>query len=488
MPPTSPHDGSADPLGDLHDALLAWLPGQRWFPAKGRQIAGLRTVGHSVVSAPGDTPTVEHAVIAVSFTDAAGGSAEERYQLLLGAQSSPPGDLEHAVIGRRRSSHGGDDVVYDGLADGRISRLLLALITENATRGPLRFVAEPDTEAPIVGPGRPLFGEQSNSSVIYGERAILKLFRRATAGLNPDLELHRALRREGSDEVAPLLGAIEGELPGESGGVEAMTVAMLQGFAANSADGWSMALTSVRDLLAEADLRADEVGGDFAGEAHRIGKTVAAVHQELAHALGTRPLDAVGARAVEEWMLERLDRAAAAVEGVAEQREEIAAVLHGVTEAGPSTVQRIHGDLHLGQELRTPTGWLVIDFEGEPSKPLADRVRPDSPMRDVAAMLRSFDYAAFHQLAEWEQSADEPDPQLERRAQEWADRNRSAFCDGYAEVAGTDPRENPELLRAYELDKAVYEVLYETRNRPGWVSIPLRSMRRLLTGVGRAER
>ena len=474
MPATTP-EGSPDPLDGLHDALIAWLPGQRWFPAKGRGVAGVRTASHAVISEPGETPTIEHAVIAVSFTD---GAAEERYQLILGAQHQPPGDLDHAVIGWR-----GQDIVYDGLADGRISRLFLQLITENATRGPLRFVAEPGTEAPIVGPGRPLVGEQSNSSVIYGERAIMKLFRRATAGLNPDLELHRALRRQGSAEVAPLLGAIEGTLDGEP-----MTVAMLQGYAANSADGWSMALASVRDLLAEADLRADEVGGDFAGEAHRIGKTVGAVHHELAEALGTRPLDAGVAAEVEAWMLERLDRAAGAVEGVAEQREAIAAVFRGVSDTGAATVQRIHGDLHLGQELRTPTGWLVIDFEGEPSKSLADRVRPDSPLRDVAAMLRSFDYAAFHQLSEREQSSDDPDPQLERRAQEWAERNRSAFCDGYAGVTGTDPRDTPELLRAYELDKAVYEVLYETRNRPGWVSIPLRSMRRLLTPAGRTER
>jgi maltokinase len=487
MPPVTPDgtpEGSHDPLAGLHDALIAWLPTQRWFPAKGRQVAGVRTAAHSVISQPGETPTVEHAVITVSFAD---GAAEERYQLVLGAQHQPPGDLEHAVIGRRPSDHG-DDVVYDGLADGRISRLFLALITENATREPLRFVAEPDTEPVIVGPGRPLQGEQSNSSVIYGERAILKLFRRATTGLNPDLELHRALRREGSAEVAPLLGAIEGSLPGDSGAAEPMTVAMLQEYAANSADGWSMALASVRDLLAEADLRADEVGGDFAGEAHRIGKTVGAVHRELAAALGTRPLDAEVATEVQAWMLERLDRAAAAVEGVAEQRDAIAAVFRGVSDAGPTTIQRIHGDLHLGQELRTPTGWLVIDFEGEPSKSLADRVRPDSPLRDVAAMLRSFDYAAFHQLSEREQATDDPDPQLEHRAQEWADRNRSAFCDGYAEVAGTDPRDTPELLRAYELDKAVYEVLYETRNRPGWVSIPLRSMRRLLTPAGRSQR
>ncbi len=470
----------ADPLAPLHDALAGWLPTQRWFPAKGRVLTGVRTVSHATISEPHEIPTVEHAVIAVAFADS---DVEEQYQLVLGAAGSPPGDLEYAVIGRR-----GDEVVYDGLADGRISRMFLALITENTRRGPLHFVAEPGSDAPIVGPGRPLIGEQSNSSVIYGERAILKLFRRATAGLNPDLELHRALRREGSSEVAPLLGAIEGEIAGPDGAPTTMTVAMLQDYASNSADGWTMALTSVRDLLAEADLRADEVGGDFAGEAQRIGATVGSVHLELARALGSHVLDADGVAEVEAWMLERLDRAAAAVEGVAEQRDAIAATLRGVGAGGNYVVQRIHGDLHLGQELRTPRGWLLIDFEGEPARPLADRIRPDSPLRDVAAMLRSFDYAAFHQLAEWEQSADAPDMQLERRAQEWADRNRSAFCDGYAEMTGTDPRDTPELLRAYELDKAVYEVLYETRNRPSWVGIPLRSMRRLLTPSARGER
>ena len=264
-----------------------------------------------------------------------------------------------------------------------------------------------------------------------------------------------------------------------------MTVAMLQDYASNSADGWSMALTSVRDLLAEGDLRPDEVGGDFAGEATRLGRTVGSVHLELARALGTTRLDAAGVRGVADWMLARLDQAAAAVSQVAERREAITRVLEGVTAAaeGGLVVHRIHGDLHLGQELRTPRGWLVIDFEGEPSRPLADRVRPDSPLRDVAAMLRSFDYAAFHQLAEWEPGTGDsasPPSHLQRRAQEWADRNRSAFCDGYAEITGTDPRQDLAVLRAYELDKAVYEVLYETRNRPNWLAIPLRSMERLI--------
>jgi len=256
---------------------------------------------------------------------------------------------------------------------------------------------------------------------------------------------------------------------------------MLQDFAANSAAGWAMAQASVRDLLAEGDLRADEVGGDFAAEASRLGETVAVVHAELRQALATGEADP---RAVAGAWHDRLDASAADVPALAEYAEPIHAVYDAVAALpGPLPTQRVHGDLHLGQTLRTPRGWLVIDFEGEPAAPLADRVRPDSPLRDVAGMLRSFDYAAFHQLSLWEQSGDWTDPdqdsQLFWHAREWADRNRSAFCDGYALRSGSDPRDQAVLLRGFELDKAVYEVVYETRFRPAWAPIPLTSISRL---------
>jgi maltokinase len=317
--------------------------------------------------------------------------------------------------------------------------------------------------------------EQSNTSVSWCERSILKVFRRVLPGLNPDLELHRALRSVESNEVAALQGAIEGRLEGEP-----LTLGMLQDFAANSADGWSMALTSVRDLLAEADLRADEVGGDFAAEASRLGETVAVIHQELRRALGETERDARELAAI--WH-QRLGVTTAAVPALAPHVDAIRATYDAVAGLGaPLPTQRVHGDLHLGQTLRTPRGWLVIDFEGEPAAPLAERVRPDSALRDVAGMLRSFDYAAFHQILQREPSAVDElahDSQLTWRANEWAERNRSAFCEGYALRVGTDPRDQRALLRAFELDKAVYELLYETRSRPAWAPIPLASITRL---------
>jgi maltokinase len=141
----------------------------------------------------------------------------------------------------------------------------------------------------------------------------------------------------------------------------------------------------------------------------------------------------------------------------------------------PLMVQRVHGDYHLGQVMRTETGWMLLDFEGEPAKSLEERRQPAHPLRDVAGMLRSYDYAARHLLINGKAVSGNPD-QLEFRAHEWAERNRAAFCRGYADAGGVDPAAHEQIIRAFEFDKAVYEVMYEARNRPSWLHIPLGSI------------
>ncbi|MCF7550337.1 aminoglycoside phosphotransferase [Pseudonocardia sp. WMMC193] len=445
---------------ELPAHLPEYLARQRWFPAKGRPVSGIAVATEQSLIDDGAL-LLDLCLLRVGFAD----GPAEFFQVLVGRRHEPASELEHATIGAV-----GDRIAFDAMWDHEATAFLLTALREGRTYGDVRFVPEPGVELPAKGVGRLLGVEQSNTSVAYGEKSIFKLFRKVSPGLNPDLELHRALRSVGSNEVASLQGAVEGLLEGEPA-----TLGMLQDFASNSAEGWAMALTSVRDLFAEADLYADEVGGDFAAESRRLGETVAVAHRELAQALGTgvRPADELRAQ-----LETRLDAVVSQVPELAPHEKGIRAVYARLT--GDIAVQRVHGDLHLGQTLRTPKGWLLIDFEGEPATPLPERRRMDSPLRDVAGMLRSFDYAVYHQVILDEHTDENEEQQLLRRADEWAIRNRSAFCDGYAFASGADPRAQAAVLRAYELDKAVYEVIYETRSRPTWAVIPLSSITRLV--------
>ncbi|SCD33920.1 maltokinase [Streptomyces sp. DvalAA-14] len=201
------------------------------------------------------------------------------------------------------------------------------------------------------------------------------------------------------------------------------------------------------------------------------------MHRSLAAALPVLRLDGAALERIASAMARRLEETAAEVPAIRPYAGALRSAFDDLAELGASgaadgaadgapggvLAQRVHGDLHLGQALRGPDGdWVLIDFEGEPARPLAERRRPAPPVQDVAGMLRSFDYAAHH-------SGNGP----------WAARHRDAFCTGYAEVSGVDPREQRVLIRAFETDKAVYEARYEARHRPAWLPIPLSALARL---------
>ncbi|GGN96875.1 hypothetical protein GCM10011579_098790 [Streptomyces albiflavescens] len=458
-------------LASLDPLLREWLPRQRWFAGKGRPVTGFSLVGGVELLPPTAKLGLLHLLVRAHqpLTPAQGAAPHpgDCYQLLIGVREALPPRLAPALIGHLEEGPLAGRTVYEALYDARPAGVLLEALRTQARIGELRFERDRRQEIRDDLVPRLVTSEQSNSSIVYGDTFILKVLRRILPGNNPDLELPLMLSREGCARVPAPAAWMMADLDEET-----YVLGVLQPFVRGATDGWELALRELakgEDFGAVGDLSGFGDLGGFGSEARALGRATAEVHTALARALPTVTLGHVQMGLLVDGMTERLEAAAQAVPALRPYapglRTAFEALADLAAEGHTWTAQRIHGDLHLGQCLRSPSGeWSLIDFEGEPSKPLAERRMPQPPARDIAGMLRSFDYAAHSHR-----------PSVAG----WADACRAAYCTGYAEVSGADPRADPLLLRAYETDKAVYEVLYEARHRPDWLPVPMAAIRRL---------
>ncbi|WP_406212882.1 maltokinase N-terminal cap-like domain-containing protein [Streptomyces canus] len=434
---------ATDLMTSLGELLRQWLPRQRWFAGKDRPVSELGLLSMTELF-PGCLHLLVHTGHG-GVPGPGGASAGDCYQLLLGVRKNLSPRLGRALIGRAERGPLAGLTIYDALHDPRSAQLLLERLRHPGTAGPLRFEGDPSVPVPAGLPPRLLETEQSNSSLVYGDEFILKVFRRIQPGVNPDLEVPVALAGQGCRRVPAPVAWFRTTHP------QGATLGVLQPYLRDASDGWALALQALAS------------GDDFTVQAHELGRAMAEVHLALAAAFPGSGHDDNGSTAAA--MTERLNSAARSVPALRPFVPGLQSAFGALAtcDSGPPA-QRVHGDLHLGQVLRAGREWFVIDFEGEPSRPLVERCAAQSPVRDIAGMLRSFDYAA-RQRRPWRP--------------EWARRCREAFCGGYAALAGWDPRKKHGLLRAYETDRAVYEVLYEARHRPDWLPVPMAAIERL---------
>jgi maltokinase len=438
--------GNAVLAGESLTGLLkAWLPSQRWF-AGGGTITDINLVSDARL-ASGD-PELRHLMIRVGI-----GETAVDYQVLVGLRPELPPELAPALIGRMSDGR----FAYDALYDAELTRLLLRGIAQGQRSGSIRFMAEPGAVISDRLAGRPLSADQSNTNVVFGDQAILKVLRRPMAGRHPDLEIPAALTGRGSTIVPALLGWIENEDDGEP-----TALAILSRYLPGARTAWD---------LATANIAAGQA--DFTAQARALGRTTGEMHAELAQAFGTKALSPDALASLAAVMNADLDAAMITVPELRQYEADLRSCYRQLEQLGEAVpAQRIHGDYHLGQVLEADGRWVVLDFEGEPAIPLPRRQAFAPVLRDVAGMLRSFDYASRQPFMDGtvQRRADEA---IRSQAQRWARDCQDAFCDGYASEYGMDPEESGYLLKAFLTQKAVYEAVYEARHRPGWLQIPI---------------
>lgn len=436
--------------------LGAHLVRQRWFAGKDDQVPICKVTSYeTLVEGP---PSLVRVLVEATLVD--GPDEPTLYQLVIGVR--PAGGYEEflgarpeALIAMEVETSIGLATLYDATADPELMVALMNTVVSDAHVERCRLVST----------------ESTHTSIVFDERFIMKLFRQlGDGGRNPDAEITRALTKVGFSNVARPVAQWRDSVN---------DYAVIAEFLVGGADGFSLALTSLRDLY---DCRCDpeEAGGDFAPDARRLGMVTGALHLALREAFTAKAGDA------SDWatlMEERYSHASLSnIE---------APLVHAVFDrlrsvSRPGLAIRSHGDYHLGQVMRTDSGWFVLDFEGEPGSPLEDRRKFSSPLRDVAGMIRSFHYAAQVALRERAESIDERVVSLSAA---WERRSKYAFLEGYLGVDGIGALLPPGeldrdvVLTAFELDKAIYEVGYEQAHRPDWTGIPLAAVARIVGSV-----
>ncbi|MDR3638938.1 MAG: 1,4-alpha-glucan branching protein GlgB [Isosphaeraceae bacterium] len=536
---------AADPWSGHMDAegrarvereLAPFLQRQRWFAGKARDVATVRLVDATAPDAlPGSTRL---AFANVTYRE----GEPELYFLPLGLATGAEAERLSregpARIIVRVAGRAGEEVVFDALAVPNACEAILDMIGGSRTirtgmgtiRGaPTRFFADLRGPADAPLPVARGTAEQSNSAVLYGDRLIMKLFRRLEPGINPDLEIGRFLAERSRFDRLPKPA---GSLKYHRSGGEPIVLAILQELVRNEGTGWDHALHELKGYYERVDLRpgakppepvegrslldlaAAEVPADvpkFVGSylqaAAKLGQRTAELHVALASdeddpAFAPKPLSAADLRDLAQEVRDQashtldvlratIDRLPEPVSARARQAldgtPELLKTLDRLPKSAVSASKtRVHGDYHLGQVLRTGDDFVLLDFEGEPAKPLASRLEKQSPVKDVVGMLRSFDYAAFAALFKF--SSDRPGDfeRLTPWARAWQTWTSATFLKTYLAAASgasflpADRADLSLLLESFTLDKALYELLYELNNRPDWVGIPLQGVLSLI--------
>lgn len=463
------------------DQIRDRLPDQRWFGGKGRELSSVTLLDAGIVE--DGPPALVLAIVTIAYAD----GGEDLYHLPLlveenGSSRDAFEECDRLMVLGELMAHGSSIKGEHGVFQ---------------FGGPSLDPSHP----PGASSARALGADQSNTSLVLDDSVIVKTFRRVAIGSNPELELTRLLTTEGFMNIPSHVGEITYGADSDEGEIQ-IDLGVAQSFITGAVEGWQLALEKLEHLYGavdEADANEDipflieERGAELLTAAEELGEATAGLHVTLGREQADPELapQAVDAADLAEWAASAsVSLSDLAQRDLVDLRPLVAGIeariegVTGIEEPGLKT--RVHGDYHLGQVIRSPRGWLILDFEGEPARTLAERRGKQSPLKDVAGMLRSFGYAAAASLLARSGDDAAERERLEPWALAWENLARDRFLHGYltrsheGDFLPGDRASLLALLDFFEIEKALYELGYELNHRPDWIPIPLRGIRQVI--------